>query len=40
MCRDRGYVPTKHEHILRWKLSEDDYFMTTYNQVEIGRAHV
>lgn len=36
MCRDRGYTPTKHEHILRWKVGEDDYFVTTYNQIAGG----
>lgn len=36
MCRDRGYTPTKHEHILRWKVSEDDFYVTSYNQIAGG----
>jgi putative SOS response-associated peptidase YedK len=36
MCRDRGYSPTTHEHILRWKVDQDDYFVTSFNQIAGG----
>ncbi len=31
MCRDRGYVATKHEHIVRFQLEQGDYYATDYH---------
>lgn len=33
MCRDRGYTPTKAEHIARWQLDDKDYYVASYNQI-------
>jgi len=33
MCRDRGYTPVKNEHVLRWKVDENDYYSTSYNLI-------
>src|SRR6476659_6179007 len=31
MCRDRGYAPVKNEHVLRWRVDENDFYSTDYN---------
>jgi putative SOS response-associated peptidase YedK len=33
MCRDRGYTPVKNEHVLRWKVDENDFHSTSYNLI-------
>jgi putative SOS response-associated peptidase YedK len=33
MCRDRGYTPTKNEHIVRWNLDDKDYYVLSYNHI-------
>ena len=33
MCRDRGYTPTKAEHITRWNLDDKEYYVASYNQL-------
>ena len=36
MCKDRGYIPTKAEHILRWELDDKVYYVSSYNQIAGG----
>ena len=33
MCRDRGYVASKHEHVVRWLVEEGDFHNTSYNLI-------
>lgn len=37
MCRDRGYTPVKSEHVLRWRVDDNDFYSTSYNFIS-GRA--
>jgi putative SOS response-associated peptidase YedK len=36
MCRDKGYIATKEEHIVRWNLDDKDYYVANYNQIAGG----
>lgn len=33
MCRDKSYAPAIEEHILRWEVGDNDYFVSSYHQV-------